>query len=144
MHNLCVYASFTGFREWGCNCTWGFGKVIRSKSVKMVFATSINRHKLWIIYVFFLFFCSAIIFDQKLFSYYRDKFDCPLYTCLVLHEVATPYGSKSHFWRKSCFLRKRGKTHILMEFVRVFHSSQELLIKTSQSFVCTFCISHYL
>ena len=80
MHNLCLFYTFSTFaqkifREWGCNFTWSFGKVIHSKSVKMVFVTSIIRHKLWIIYAFFDFFCSTIIFDQKLFSYYCDKFD---------------------------------------------------------------------
>ena len=64
------------FREWSCNFTWSFGKVIRSKSVKMVFVTSIIR-QIMIIYVFLDYFCSTIIFDQKLFSYHCDKFDYP-------------------------------------------------------------------
>ena len=43
--------------------------------MKIVFVASIIRHEL--LCVFFLFFCSKIIFDQKLFSYCWDKFDYP-------------------------------------------------------------------
>ena len=50
---------------------------MRIKSLKMVFVARIIRHKLCIIYAFFDFFCSKIIFDQKLFSYCLEKFDYP-------------------------------------------------------------------
>ena len=80
MHNLCVFCTFSTFAQkifkgWGCNFTWSFGKVMRFKALKTVFVARIIRHKLCIIYAFFDFFCSKIIFDQKLFSYCWDKFD---------------------------------------------------------------------
>ena len=125
MHDLCVFCTFSTiaqeiFKGWGCNFTWCFGKVMRSKAMKMVFVARIIRHKLYMIYAFFdflcskiiltknyfhtaeinlttrgplytclvLFFCSKIIFDQKLFSYCWDKFDYPgsivYLSCLTL------------------------------------------------------------
>ena len=82
MHNLCVFWGFSTFaqkvfKEWGCNFTWRIGKVMRSKSMKMVFVARIIRHKLCMICAFFYFFWSKIIFDQKLFSYCWDRFDYP-------------------------------------------------------------------
>ena len=76
---FCTFSAFAQkiFKEWGCNFTWSFGKVMRFKSLKMVFVARIIRHKLCIIYAFFDFFCSKIIFDQKLFSYCLEKFDYP-------------------------------------------------------------------
>ena len=76
MHNLCVFCTFCTFAQkiykgWGCNFTWSFGKVMRIISLKMVFVARVIRHKLCI----FLFSCSKIIFDQKLFSYCWDQFD---------------------------------------------------------------------
>ena len=60
---------------------------MRSKSMKMVFVERIIRHKLYMIYAFFDFFCAKIIFDQKLFSYCHILINfttrCPLYTCLL-------------------------------------------------------------
>ena len=94
MHHLCIFfytfSTFAQkiFRIWGCNFTWSFGKVICSKSVKMMFVTSIIRHKLWIIYAFLDFFVQKSFFDQKLFSYYCNKFDYPgfivCFSCFVL------------------------------------------------------------
>ena len=74
MHNLCVFCSFSTFalkffKGWGCNFTWSFGKILRSKSMEMVFVTIIIRHKLCMIYAFLNFFV------QKSFSYCWDKFD---------------------------------------------------------------------
>ena len=62
-------------REWGCSFPWSSGKVMRNKSVKMVFVTSI----------IFWFFCSKVIFDQRLFSIAAKNLTTrgPLYTCLV-------------------------------------------------------------
>ena len=61
MHDLCVFCTFSTFaqkifKEWGCNFTWSFGKVMRIKSLKMVFVARMIRHKLCIIYAFFDFF----------------------------------------------------------------------------------------
>ena len=79
MRNLCIFALFLPMLKniKGWNFTWTFGKVMRSKSMKMVFVIRIIRHKLCMIYAFFLFFCSKIIFDQKLFSYCWDEFNYP-------------------------------------------------------------------
>ena len=82
MHNVCAFYTFSTFaqkifRERDCSFTWSFGKVMCSKSTKMVCVISIIRHRLWIIYEFFDFFCSNIIFDQKLSSCCWDKFDYP-------------------------------------------------------------------
>ena len=70
MHNICVFELFLpllkkSFKGWRCNFTWSFGKVMCIKSLKMVFLARIIRQKLWIIYAFFDFFCSKIIFYQK-------------------------------------------------------------------------------
>ena len=48
MLNLCIFCSFSNFAQkifkgWGCNFTWSFGKVMRSKSMKMVFLERIIR-----------------------------------------------------------------------------------------------------
>ena len=82
MHNLCVFCTFSTFAQkifkgWGWNFTRSFGKVMRSKSMKMVFVARMIRHKLCMIYAFFYFLCSKIIFDEKLISYCWDKFDYP-------------------------------------------------------------------
>ena len=79
MHNLCVFCTFSTFAQkifkgWGCNFTWSFGKVMRIKSLKMVFVARIIRHKLCMIYAFLELFCSKK-FWPKLFSYCWDKFD---------------------------------------------------------------------
>ena len=52
----------------------------------MVFVTSIIRHKVGIIYVFFVCFCSKIIFYQKLFLIAAINLTtrCLMYTFLVL------------------------------------------------------------
>ena len=81
MHNLCVFCTFSNFAQkifkgWGCNFTWSFGKVMRIKSL-LVFVARIVRHTLCMIYAYFDFFCSKIIFDQKLFSNCWDKFYYP-------------------------------------------------------------------
>ena len=82
MHNWCVFFTFSTvaqriFKGWGCKFSWSFDKVVCSKSMKMVFMARIIRHKLCMIYAFFDFFCSKLIFDQKVFSYCWDKFDYP-------------------------------------------------------------------
>ena len=94
MHNLCVFCTFATFAQkifkgWGSNFTWSFGKVMRSKSMKMVFVSRINRHKLCMIYAFFDFLCSKTIFDQK-YSLTAEIYLTtwgPLYTCLVEHGI---------------------------------------------------------
>ena len=65
------------FKGPGWNLTSSFGKVICSKSMNMVFVASIIAHRLRMIYAFFYFFCSKIIFDQKLFPYCWEKYDFP-------------------------------------------------------------------
>ena len=80
MHNLCVFCTFSTFvykifKGWGWNFTRTLDKVMHSKWMKMVFVAGIIRHKLCMIYALFDFFCSKIIFDQKLFSYCWDNFD---------------------------------------------------------------------
>ena len=82
MHNSFVFCTFSTFAQkirkgWGCNFTCSFGKVMRIKSLKMMFVAKVIRHELCMIYAFFDFFCSKIIFDQKLFSYCLEKFDYP-------------------------------------------------------------------
>ena len=83
MHNSCVlhffYLCSKNPLGRGWNVTWSFGKVICSKSMKIVFLARIIRHKLCIIYAFFDFLCSKITFDHKLFSYCRDK--CVYLSC---------------------------------------------------------------
>ena len=64
------------FKGWGCNLTWSYDEVMRSKSMKKMFVARIIRHKSWMTYAFFT-FCSKIIFDQKLFVYFWDEFYYP-------------------------------------------------------------------
>ena len=62
---FCTFSTFAQniYKGWGCNFTWSFCKVMRSKSMKMVFVARIIRHKLCMIYEFY---CSKIIFDRKI------------------------------------------------------------------------------
>ena len=62
---------------------------MRFKSLKMAFVARIIRHELCMIYMHFLFFCSKIIFDKRLFSYCWVKFAYPgpLYTFLVCVQI---------------------------------------------------------
>ena len=89
MYNLCVFCTFSTFAQklfkgWGCNFTWSFGKVICIKALKMVSVARIIRHKLCMIYVFF-------VVVQKLFltkNYFLTAerhltTGGRLYTCLV-------------------------------------------------------------
>ena len=89
-------------KESGWNFTWSFGKIMRSKSMKMVFVASIIRYKLCMMYAFLWFFCSKIIFDQKLFSYCCDKFDYPgsivYLSCWILLNVS--WRGRYCFWHK--------------------------------------------
>ena len=62
---------------------WSFSKVISIKSLKMVFLARIVRHKLCMVYAFFDFFCSKIIFDQKFFPDCCDKFEPAVHCILV-------------------------------------------------------------
>ena len=66
---FCTFSTFAQkiFKGWSCNLTWRFGKVMRIKSLKIVFVARIIRHKLCMIYAIFDFFCSKIIFDQNYF-----------------------------------------------------------------------------
>ena len=57
--------------------TWSFGRLMHIKSLKLVFVARIFRHRLCMIYAYFDFFCSKIIFNQKLFSYCWDKIESP-------------------------------------------------------------------
>ena len=90
MHNLCVFCTFSTFvqkifKGWGWNFTRSFGKVIRSKSMKMVFVTSIIRNELCIIYAFFHYFFQKSFFTKNYFliaAIYLTTWG-PWYTCLV-------------------------------------------------------------
>ena len=53
------YAQFMLF------CTFS---TFAQKGMKMMFVERIIRHKLCMIYAFYLFFCSKMIFDQNIFS----------------------------------------------------------------------------
>ena len=84
---FCTFSAFAQkiFKEWGCNFSWSFDKVMRSKSMKMVFVARIIRHKLCMIYAFFDFFCSKVILSKNhsLISVINLTTRGPLYTCLV-------------------------------------------------------------
>ena len=75
MHKLCFFCTFSTFAQ------KIFGKVTYSKSMKMVLVARMIRHKLWMIYAFFIFFV------QKSFLTYKFEINLttrgPLYTCLV-------------------------------------------------------------
>ena len=80
MHNLCVFCTFSTFAQkifkgWGCNFTWSFGKVMRSKSMKVVFLERIIRHKLSMIYAFFVINLTTWgpLYTSLLFSYLKSK-----------------------------------------------------------------------
>ena len=84
MHYLCGFCTFSAFTQkifkgWGCNFTWSFSKVMRIKSLKMVYVTSIISHSLimHVLCIFLICFCSKIIFDQNIFSLCWDKLDYP-------------------------------------------------------------------
>ena len=102
---FCTFSTFAQkiFKGWDWNFTWSFGKVMRSKEVKMVFISRIIRHRLYMIYAFFDFFCSKIIFDKKLSSFCEDKFDylgsIVYLSCFVLH-LYTKKRKKSIYFRR--------------------------------------------
>ena len=54
------------FKGWGWNFSWSFGKVLRTKSMKMVFDASIIYHKLCMIYRFFDFLLKNYLFIAKI------------------------------------------------------------------------------
>ena len=61
-----------------------FGKVMRSKSMKMVFVARIIRHKLCMIYAFFDFFVQKSSLTKNYFHTAKiNTVRGPLYTCLV-------------------------------------------------------------
>ena len=64
---FCTFSTFAQriFKGWSCNFTWTFGKVVRSKSMKLVFTAIIIRHRLCIIYAFF---CTFSTFAQKIYK----------------------------------------------------------------------------
>ena len=70
--------------------TWSFSKVIRSKSMKMVFVESITRHKLGIIYAFFTFFVQKSYLNKNylLFAAINLTTQGPFYTCLFSSETS--------------------------------------------------------
>ena len=91
------------FKGWGCNFTWSFGKVLRIKSLKMVFVLRIIRYKLCMVYAF-SFFCSKIIFTKNNFLTAEMNLTTrgPLYTCLVM--------SLSFYTQVCCWLWASRKT----------------------------------
>ena len=95
LHNACVFffifSTFAQsiFKGWGCDFTWSFDKVMRSKSMKIVFVARMIRHKWCMIHAFIDFFFSEIIFDQKLFPYCWYKVD---------YQGFIVYLSCSYYW----------------------------------------------
>ena len=105
-HNLCVFCTFSAiaqniFKGLGCNFTWSFGKVMRIKSLKMVFVARIIRHKLCMIYAFFDLFVQKSFLTKNYFLTAKIILTTrgPLYTCLVLI-----FLFKNHFLTKNYFL----------------------------------------
>ena len=77
MHNLCVFCTFCTFAQkifkgWGCNFTWRFGKVMRIKSLKMVFVARIITYELCMIYAFFYFFVQKSFWPKINFLLLRE------------------------------------------------------------------------
>ena len=103
------------FKGWGWNFIWSFGKVMRSKSMKMVFVARIIRHELCMIYAFF---CSKIIFDQKLFSNCWDKLDYPgsivYLSCLALfcHVLI----NQGHWLQETLLCKNAALPLVVLEF----------------------------
>ena len=111
MHNLCVFCTFSTFAQkilegWGWNFTWSIGKVMPSKSMKMVFVASIIYHRLCMIYAFFYFFFQKSGLLLLLYPYGA------LTTCKTRQVYNGPQTSNlSHqqqkdFWSKMIFDQK--------------------------------------
>ena len=85
MHNLYVFCTFSTFTQeifkgWDCNFTWSFRKVMRIKSLKIMFGARIISYKLCMIYAFFWFFLfKNYFFTAEINVSTRG----PMYTCLV-------------------------------------------------------------
>ena len=92
-------------KGWGCNFTWSFGKVMRIKSLKMVFVARIIRHELCMIYAFLNFFVQNSFLTKNCFHTAEINLTTrgPLYTCLVYDEYVLCLW---YFFRKT--LIKRG------------------------------------
>ena len=86
-----------------------FGKVMRSKSAKMVFVTSIIRHKLCIIYAFFDFFFQRLFLTKNyILIAAKNLTRGPLYTSLVTWVKKQKFvyqrsTKKSTEGKKKCF-----------------------------------------
>ena len=90
MHNLCIFCTFYTFAQkffkgWDWNFTWSLGKIMHSKSMKMVFVASIIRHKLCMIFTFFDCFVPKSFLTKNYFLIAEINWTPPgpLYTCLV-------------------------------------------------------------
>ena len=140
MHNLCVFCTFSTFAQkifkgWGCNFTWSFGKVMRSKSMKMVFVARIIRHKLCMIYAYFDFLVQKSFLTKNYFLI--DEIDLttqgPLYTCLVqvfFYSISALRSFAEH-WRGSRILHfsflKMMKMCFWISYQCMFSESLEIL-----------------
>ena len=102
MLNLCVFCTFSTFVQkifegWGWNFTRTFGKVICSKSIKMVFIASIISllimHDLCIFFLFKNHFWPKIIFPINPINPINFTTWGPLYACLVLDCI---WETKTH------------------------------------------------
>ena len=74
--------------------------ITHSKSMKMEFVARIIRHELCMVYAFFDFFCSKIIFNQKSFPNSCDKVDylwsIVLFVLLSEINLRNPTKAKLH------------------------------------------------
>ena len=107
---------------------------MRIKSLEMVLVTRIIRHKSCMIYAFFYFFCSKIIFDQNYFPTAEINLTPwgPLYTCLV-HLVLNFFVQKSfltkfffYCWDK---FTTRGPLYICLVLIIFLARKRKLFIE---------------
>ena len=116
MHKLCVFCTFSNcaqkiFKGWGCNFTWSFGKVMRSKSMKMVFVARIIRHKLCMIYAFFDIFVPKSFLTKNYFLTAEINLTTRilvLLSFLILLSLPKPHFEQLYFLTKFLnFIRPR-------------------------------------
>ena len=116
------------FRKRGCNFTWSFRKVMCSKSVWIVYVTSIMRGISYTWFMRLFIFCSKIIFDQKLFFYYCDKFDYPGSMVYSSYFVTKSFLTKDYFLIAVLDLTTLGPLHTLswswIKFSYFLHDSR--------------------
>ena len=89
---FCTFSAFAQkiFKGWVWNLTWSFGKVICSKSMKMMFMASIIRYKLCMIYAFLYFFVQRSFLTKNYFLIAAINLTTrgQLYTCFYWNDQA--------------------------------------------------------